>query len=220
MVTIGDVFTVVAAILAICVSAWAFMLTTALLFRRRTQIAQGAIESRPWKAFGIGSLILLTIGVASLRMIGDPIPGVKLIGTLLMLGLLSVAAVGGGGLAQLIGERMRPMDPALSAYGAIGRGAAIIVVAGLLPLIGWWVFAPVVLAISLGSGVTALSARERAAEISAALDSGGGDATKAACVDPAGGQVGATGHCPPPPCLPPRRRRPTGSTSGTARASG
>ena len=161
MVTIGDVFSVVAAILAICVSAWAFMLTTALLFRQRTHIAQSDIEARPWRAFGIGLLLLLTIGVVSLGMIGNPIPGIKLMGTLLMLGLLSIAAVGGGGLAQLIGERMRPMDPALSAYGAIGRGAAIIVVAGLLPLVGWWVFAPVVLAVSLGSGVFALFARQQ-----------------------------------------------------------
>lgn len=167
MVTIGDVFSVVAAILAICASAWAFMLTTTLLFPQRTGNAHSAIEARPWRAFVVGLSLLLTFGFVSLAMIGNPIPGVKLLGTFLMLGLLSVAALGGGGLAQLIGERMRPMDPSLSAYGAVGRGAAIIVVAGLLPLIGWWVFTPIVLAISLGAGVSALLTRERVAEAAA-----------------------------------------------------
>jgi uncharacterized protein (DUF2062 family) len=54
---------------------------------------------------------------------------------------------------------MQPMDPSLSAYKAVGRGAAIVVVASLLPFVGWWVFMPIVLAVSLGSGIAALMAR-------------------------------------------------------------
>lgn len=166
MVTIGDVFSVVAAVLAICASAWAFMLTTTLLFPTKTQSARTAIEARPWKAFLTGFGLLLTLGWFSLALVASVNPGAKLLGTILALALLSIAAVGGGGLAQLIGERLRPMDPALSAYGAVGRGAGIIVAAGLLPLIGWWVFVPIVLAVSLGSGVAVVFARKQLAEVS------------------------------------------------------
>jgi hypothetical protein len=169
MVTIGDVFSVIAAILAICGSAWALMLTTALLFRQRTLSSQLSIEGHPWRSFLIGFALLLTVGVVALGMVGNANPGIKLLGTMLTLGLLSVAAIGGGGLAQLIGERLRHLDPSLSPYAAVVRGAGIIVVAGLLPLVGWWVFMPIVLAISLGSGVSSLFARQTAAEPSVTL---------------------------------------------------
>jgi hypothetical protein len=159
MVTIGDVFSVIAGILAICASAWALMLVMTLLFTHRSEAACRDIETRPWKAFFIGLAILVFLGTLSLALLGNPIPAIKLAGMVLMLALLSIASVGAGGLSLLIGRRMQPLDPSLSAYKAVGRGAAIVVVASLLPFVGWWVFMPIVLAVSLGSGVTALMAR-------------------------------------------------------------
>ena|SRR5687768_6524240 len=159
MVTIGDVFSVVAAIFAICISAWALLLTMTLLFTQRSEAACRHIETRPWKAFFVGFAILAFFGTLSLVLMGAANPGVKLSGVLLMLGLLSIASVGAGGLSLLAGRRMQPMDPSLSAYKAVGRGAAIVVIASLLPFVGWWVFTPIVLAVSLGSGIAALLAR-------------------------------------------------------------
>jgi hypothetical protein len=159
MVTIGDVFSVVSLIFAICISAWATLLGTALLFRQRTDLAQRAIENRPWRAFFGGLFVLLIVGTIAIGLISNPVPVIKLSGTILALGLLSIAAIGAGGLCQLIAGRMQPLDPTLSPYRAIGRSAAILVIAGLLPLVGWWVFMPVVLAVSLGAGFSALMAR-------------------------------------------------------------
>jgi len=162
MVTIGDVFSVVAALLTVCFSAWAVMLATTLLFTNRTQNAQRAIVARPWRAFFGGLALMLIVGTTALALAANPIPGIKLIGVMFLLALLSVAAIGAGGLSSLVGERMQPMDPSLSAYKAVGRGAAIVVGATLLPFVGWWVFTPIVLAISLGAGVSALMARTSA----------------------------------------------------------
>ena len=130
-----------------------------LLFTQRSEAACQAIETRPWKAFFIGLAILVFFGTISLGLLGNPVPAVKLAGMMLMLGLLSVASVGAAGLSLLTGRRMQPLDPSLSAYKAVGRGAAIVVVASLLPFVGWWVFTPIVLAVSLGSGIAALMAR-------------------------------------------------------------
>ena len=159
MVTIGDVFSVIAGILAICASAWALMLVMTLLFTQRTEAACREIEYRPWKAFFIGLAILIFFGTIALGMMGNPVPAMKLSGIVLTLVLLSIAAVGAGGLSLLAGRRMQPLDSSLSAYRAVGKGAAIIVVAALLPFVGWWVFTPIVLAVSLGSGIAALFAR-------------------------------------------------------------
>lgn len=160
MVTIGDVFSVVALLLAVCFSAWALMLATTLLFSQKTQFAQRAIVTRPWRAFFGGFALLLVVGTIAFALAANPNPGVKLFGITILLMLLSVAAIGAGGLSSLVGERMQPMDPSLSAYKAVGRGAAIVVVATLLPFVGWWVFTPIVLSVSLGAGVAALIARQ------------------------------------------------------------
>ncbi len=168
MVTIGDVFSVVSLIFAICISTWALLLGSALLFRQRTDIAQQTIENRPWKSFFVGFALLLVVGTLGMGMVANPNPAVKLLGTFIVLGLLSIAAIGAAGLSQLIGARMQPMDPSLSAYRAIGRGAMIVVVAGLLPLVGWWVFTPIVLSVSLGAGLSALNARRHRSLVEAA----------------------------------------------------
>lgn len=159
MVTIGDVFSVVSILFGVCLSTWALLLGSTLLFRQRTQTAQETIDRHPWKSFFFGLVILAFAGTISVAMVANPVPGIKLLGTMGVLALLSVAAIGAGGLAQLVGDRIRPMDPTLTPFRAVGRGAMILVVAGLLPLVGWWVFAPIVLAVSLGAGLFALVAR-------------------------------------------------------------
>lgn len=161
MVTIGDVFSVVAALFAVCLSSWALMLATTLLFPQKTRYAQTEITRRPWRAFLSGLLILLVAGTIGLAMAANPAPGVKLAGIMVLLAVLSVACVGAGGLSSLVGERMQPMDPSLSAYKAVGRGAAIVVGATLLPFVGWWVFTPIVLAVSFGAGLSALTTRHQ-----------------------------------------------------------
>ncbi|HRK20250.1 MAG TPA: hypothetical protein PLX06_00475 [Fimbriimonadaceae bacterium] len=160
MVTIGDVFSVIAAIFAVCLSSWALMLATTLLFPQKTQVAQNALTGKPWMSFFGGLILLIVGGGFGVALSANPIPGVKLFGAVILLALLSVAVVGAGGLSFLIGQRMQPMDPSLSAYKAVGRGAAIVVTATLLPFVGWWVFTPVVLAMSLGAGVSALLSRQ------------------------------------------------------------
>ena len=51
---------------------------------------------------------------------------------------------------------MMPLDPSLTAFRATSRGAALTLVCCLLPIVGWWVFMPAALAISLGAGALAL----------------------------------------------------------------
>lgn len=162
MVTIGDVFSVIAALFAVCLSSWALMLVLTLLFPQRAQVVQTTITERPWRAFFVGLSLLLVVGTLALALSANPVPAVKLVGIVMLLALLSVAALGAGGLSLLIGQRMQPMDPSLSAYKAVGRGAAIVVAATLLPLVGWWVFTPIVLAMSLGAGVSAMLSRAAA----------------------------------------------------------
>lgn len=159
MVALGDVFSVVAVLFGVCLAIWALMVGVSMLFSAKSDRASEIIQSHPWGAFLLGAAISLVAGFISISLISLPLPGPKLAGTLVYLSVLSLAAVGSGGLALLAGERLRPLDPALSEFRAVAKGSAILVASGLLPLLGWFVFVPAMLFVSVGAGVMALLGR-------------------------------------------------------------
>lgn len=159
MLMIGDVFATVAILVGACASMWALVMAVSFLMPARAERAQGVIEQGPWKCLGLGFLTVATLGVASIGLLSAPIPGLKLLGTMLYLSLLGTASVGMSGLVLIIARRVRALEPSVSPYIALSRGAAMIVVGGLVPLLGWFLFAPVVLIVSLGAGARALLAR-------------------------------------------------------------
>ncbi|MBX7133756.1 MAG: hypothetical protein K1X67_13870 [Fimbriimonadaceae bacterium] len=162
---IGDVLAVVAGALAICGSAWALLVISAVVFGTRTQHAQGAIERHPWRTLGIGLFGVVVFGTLSVIMAAQPLPLVKLVGTMMYLSLFAVAVVGGGGIAAMIGRRLQPMDSSMSPFQALTRGSGILVLAGLFPMLGWFVLAPLTLFMSLGAGIQALVAKPLAPPI-------------------------------------------------------
>ena len=156
---IGDVLAVVAGIFAICGSAWALLVISAVMFGTRTQHAQAAIERYPWRTLGIGILGIVVFGTLSVIMAAQPLPLVKLVGTMMYLTLFAIAVVGGGGIAAMLGRKLQPMDSSLSPFQALTRGSGILVLAGLFPMLGWFVLAPLTLFMSLGAGIQALVAK-------------------------------------------------------------
>ncbi len=161
MVVMGDVFAVVATLAGVCLSAWALLLVAGLMFPAKTRAARRVVEASPWSCVLIG-LGLAAFVVFAVALAANPNPGVKLAGTTMYLAVLCLGVVGGSGLSQLVGERIQPMDPTLAPYRALARGAGLIVVGGLLPLVGWFVFAPVTLIVSMGAGLRALFTRSEA----------------------------------------------------------
>jgi hypothetical protein len=161
-VAIGDVLAVVAAIFAICGSAWALLVISSVIFGNRTRHAQTAIESRPWRCLGIGVSIVAVFGFMAVVLAAQPNPAFKLFGTTIYLAIFGIAVVGGGGLATLIARKMLPLDSALTPFQALTRGSGILVLAGLFPMLGWFVVGPLSLLISVGAGVHARLARAEA----------------------------------------------------------
>jgi len=157
MVTIGDVLAVVAILVGVGVTAWALMVSCGLLFPHKVDRARVAAELSPGKnmLFGLAVLIPGFLGVAAL---GVPNPVVKLVGWLLILGVLGVGAVGTAGLGHLAGRRLAEMWPEVGEYPAFVRGCAFLVTASMLPALGWFAFGPALLLIGLGAGSKALLA--------------------------------------------------------------
>lgn len=156
MLILGDVLAVVASLVGICLTAWTTLLALSLLFPSRAERAADGIRIAPGRTFGWGVVLTAILGFAGLVLLGNPAPVAKLVGWLIMLTLLSLAALGASGLSLVLGGRVRDNEPHLSTYAALMRGAALVVVPGLLPVLGWFLVAPVVLLLGVGAGTRAL----------------------------------------------------------------
>jgi len=156
MTTIGDGFLIAFTIFGLFSTSWATSVAIILLFPNVSERARVATCQRTAKTFGLGLLLFLTLGIVGFAALGNPLPLVKLTGWMTILGLLAVAAVGMSGISQSAGFRLRELDPSLTLPQAFGRGAAFVVGATFLPILGWLLFGPILLLTSLGAGWKAL----------------------------------------------------------------
>jgi len=103
---------------------------------------------------GFGIVFVMIVAATILFNVHLPIP--TLGAWIVVLAMLSLAALGGSGLAMLAADRVQEHEPRLSAYAALMRGAALVVVPGLLPVFGWFLVGPALLFVGVGAGVRAL----------------------------------------------------------------
>lgn len=162
-ITIGDALAVTGIVMGICISAWALLMGVALLFEAKAARARTYVEAAPQRALGLGIVLALLIGLPAIVLLQQPSGPRGLLGYTLLLGLLSISVVGGGGLARLIAERIKRLETRLSGFGALAIAASLLILPGLFPLLGWFVFAPLVALISLGAGFHSLIYREKTA---------------------------------------------------------
>ncbi len=161
MTTIGDSFSIVALIVGICLSAWALIMSVALVFPGKAEHARLRLVHKPWASFFLGLGIWLVPGAISFAFLANPLPLAKLVGWMGVLALLSIAAIGSAGLATLASERLRAMAPDQTVYASLSKSAAYIVIAGVVPILGWFLIVPFLILASTGAGVMALLAKSR-----------------------------------------------------------
>jgi hypothetical protein len=83
------------------------------------------------------------------------------LGILIVLTLTVFALAGLAGLARLLGERI---GEAKSAFRGDLRGGLVLVLAGLAPFVGWYLFTPFILATALGASILALFRKKSKAQ--------------------------------------------------------
>jgi len=159
--TIGDVLTVIAVIVGTLTSIWGMLVAFAMLFPRKAEHSRNIIQSRPWLCFGIGFLTALVGWTVAIFLLNVHNPIATLLGWLTVIAMVLLQAVGGSGMAKLTADRIQSNDKRRSNYRSLERGALLLVLLGLLPVIGWFFFTPVVNLISLGAGVISLFTKKR-----------------------------------------------------------
>jgi hypothetical protein len=156
----GDVLAVISLLVGTCVSAWALTLAYGLLFPGKSWVAKQEVSAHPWLCIGRGVGVVLTLGLFGFILIAQvPNPVIKLVGWVIVLAILSVAALGMAGIALSAGERLQKLAPGMNHYAAFTRGAAFLIVGCVLPVVGWLGFGPVLYLASIGAGIKALLTR-------------------------------------------------------------
>ncbi len=118
--------------------------------------ARDQIEHRPVRATGVGLLVAapVLLGVTVLaKNVPHPLVQTFSVGLALLLGLLALA--GSAGLAQRIGVGLPSPVDALQPWRCVLRGGIVLVLAFLMPFLGWFVLLPWTLVSGLGAVVLA-----------------------------------------------------------------
>ncbi|MAT97080.1 MAG: hypothetical protein CL608_08060 [Anaerolineaceae bacterium] len=125
----------------------------------RVARAQQIVQKSPGRAFVIGLVNFLFFGVLIAIFAQGADLGGLIAGTIL-LALMMVTAVGLAGINQIVQGRLYPNDGGVK----VGlKTAVLLIAAGLVPLLGWFVLTPVLLLISLGAAIIALVRRKSTA---------------------------------------------------------
>ncbi len=151
----------------------ALLLVLNLLLPSRVERAREKLESQPVRCLVIG-LVAMGLSISVLLLLGYlinlsilqtmasknvsyfyAVHGlVRVILTLLLflvgLSLFSVSAIGLAALANSLGQRV---GKASSSPNPNLIGAALVVLSGLVPYLGWFIFAPIALGIGFGANI-------------------------------------------------------------------
>jgi hypothetical protein len=131
-----------------------------LLLPGPVQQARTNLESHPWRSIFLGFLNIFGVGiiVALLQTLANQVwefqPAFNALGVLFVVYLAVPTLIGLSAVIVLMGDRLgktrRPFFTGL-------RGGGLLLLACLTPLIGWFVFTPLVLAACIGSVITILA---------------------------------------------------------------
>lgn len=153
--TIGDVLTVLAVIAGTYVSVWAMIIGCALVFPKKAARAEEHLRTAPWISLILGAALFIIGGFFTILLLNLHNPVLTLLGWLLAVAMIVTMVAGGSGLALVMGARMQQLDRRCSAYRGLARSAGLMVLAVLVPIIGWTI-AGVAAFASLGAGFQAI----------------------------------------------------------------
>lgn len=153
----ANVLTVVWFVIAYVAAQTCLMVWAALMFPDRVQRARERVETKPVASFFKGLLfwgISIFLAIALLKE-GNPGP-LQVMGWLVLGPMLAGSALGGGAFAEIVAERIRRRSGSDAVMPSLVGGALFTTVAGLMPLVGWFVFFPLVSLIAVGAGFPSL----------------------------------------------------------------
>ncbi|HRI86976.1 MAG TPA: hypothetical protein PLJ47_03435 [Candidatus Hydrogenedentes bacterium] len=146
----ADVFKILFIILGILITTVSYWLLFEALFRRAVKGASLAYEAHPYRVTIIGAVVAAPLFVAGLALLNSA-AGLKLVGAILVSGLLLIGLLGSAGLARLVGMRLASATDQHYPWRRVLRGGIILSITFVLPIIGWFVVLPLTLVSGVGA---------------------------------------------------------------------
>lgn len=155
----GDIFGLILLIVSSAASTIAMLTLLIFLIPKRVQRTRHVIQNSPGRSFIIGfvNTIFFLLIATIFAQGGD---GGGLLALIIVLALLSFSAVGLASLTLLLRDRIYPEAIKSSGLKSTLKSALLVVLAGMLPLLGWFVLAPIVLIAALGASIVVLVRRD------------------------------------------------------------
>lgn len=161
----ANVLTFVWIVIAYIVTSTSLMVWTALMLPKPVEAARHRLETRPGRSFVTGLLFwLVTIVVAMSFLKEGRGAHLQLLGWIFMAPALTASVVGGAAFAELVASRIRAQMRTEAPLPALIGGALCTTLSGLLPIIGWVVFFPIVSMMAIGSGAAGILGARRASK--------------------------------------------------------
>ena len=130
-------------------SAW-WMLFPAAVERARTRL-----ERTPWASFWLGVVVAIFFLIPILILLNLPAGFAKFLGFVGLGVMLVLSSIGAAGQASRFADKLNRLGN-FSQIGAFIRGAVILELASVFPILGWFVFFPIATLASLGAATFAL----------------------------------------------------------------
>lgn len=161
MTTLGDVWAIIATLSGLFITVWSLIIGMAMMFKNQSDRGAVALRANPWKMIFMGVGIFLPTSILGVIMINLHVPPLTLLGWMMILTMLAIAAIGAGSVASIAAARIQEMDPKASEYQVLCRASLLIVGSSFVPVLGWMLIGPAILFAAIGSGVSALFAGEK-----------------------------------------------------------
>ena len=126
-----------------------------LLFPAAVERARLRLDRTPGKSFWLGLAVLVAFLIPILVLLNLPSGFMKFLGFVAIGVMLVLSSIGAAGLASRFADKLNRLGN-FSAIGAFVRGAVIIELASILPVVGWFIFFPIATVTSLGASVFAI----------------------------------------------------------------
>ncbi len=147
----ADVFAIYGTLLALGIALPGMLLAWRLLLPKIVTRAEQRLEQTPWQCLFGGGFMLFVYLIPVIILFNLPWGIFNGLGLGAIFGLIAITSLGAAGLAGLMGRRLQGLGLETSVVGATIRGAVVLELAAVFPLIGWFIFIPLAFMISLGA---------------------------------------------------------------------
>jgi hypothetical protein len=140
----------VAVVLGLVLSIAAYLLLARALWPRLSDAAEARFTRSPVVCAAVGLPLAFFAFVASTKLFAA---SAGVLGALLGAAALGVALAGGSGVAARVGRALASPADAGREWAVVLRGGLVILLASLLPILGWFFILPIFVGVGLGASI-------------------------------------------------------------------